>query len=369
MLKKATALWLAVLSAATWTGCTNTTSHYVYTTLPSSNQIVVYREDPNSGTLTTLLNSPFTTGNAPEAVVLHPSGNYLYVANSADDNISLFSIAPSTGILTEVGPRTPTGGLTPQFMAMDKANSLLYVANIVGLGSLSVFSAGSDGTLTPLMVSETVKSPFPLNVNATGMALSPSGNFLFLGSGTGGQGQIWAFSLSGGVPSAVGQFQTSVNTIPSGLVVDSTGSFLYNANGNGGNSISEFSINSTTGALTQLPNSPVGESGVSAPVSLLIDPSGKYLYVANQGSSSSSAGNLAAYSIGSDGGLTILALSPFGTVKQPSSLAADPNGKYVMVGGQSGSLEVFLLNTSSGTLGEVATYSPGGFPSSIAVLQ
>jgi 6-phosphogluconolactonase (cycloisomerase 2 family) len=364
MLKKATALWLAVLSAATWTGCTSTTSHYVYTTLPGSNQIVVYREDPNSGTLTTLLNSPFTTGNAPEAVVLHPSGNYLYVANSADDNISLFSIAPSTGILTEVGPRTPTGGLTPQFMAMDKANSLLYVANIIGLGSLSVFSAASDGTLTAI-----TGSPFTINVDATGMALAPSGNFLFLGSGLGGLGQIWAFSLSGGVPSAVGQFQTSVNTIPFWLVVDSTGSFLYNANGNGGNSISEFSIDSKTGALTNLPNSPVGESGVSAPVALLIDPSGKYLYVANQGSSTSSAGNLAAYSIGSDGGLTILALSPFGTVKQPTSLAADPNGKYVMVGGQSGSLEVFLLNTSNGTLGEVATYSPGGFPSSIAVLQ
>ena len=364
MLKKATALWLAVLSAATWTGCTSTTSHYVYTTLPGSNQIVVYREDPNSGTLTTLLNSPFTTGNAPESVVLHPSGNYLYVANSADDNISLFSIAASTGILTETGPRTPTGGLTPSFMAIDKANSLLYVANILGVGRLSVFSFASDGTLTAIN-----GSPFTLNVNATGMALAPAGNFLFLGNGVGQIGQIAVFSLSGGVPTAVGQFPTAINTIPFGLVVDSTGSFLYNANGNGGNSISEFSINPTTGALSQLSNSPVGESGVAAPVSLLIDPSGKYLYVANQGTSTSATGNLAAYSIGSDGGLTILALSPFGTVKQPSSLAADPSGKYVIVGGQSGSLEVFLMNSSSGTLGEVATYSPGGFPSSIAVLQ
>jgi|SRR5579863_10544145 len=366
MLKKATALLVAGLSAATWTSCGTTSSHYVYATLPSANEIAVLREDPNSGTLTTLLNSPFATGQAPESVLLHPSGSSLYVANSAEDTISLFSIAPSTGILTEVS-RTPTGGLTPLFMAMDKANSFLYVANAVD-GTLSAFSFASDGTLTPVG-----GSPFTLNVVAFGMALSPSGNFLFLGTerqtGPGiEQGQIAVFSLSGGVPAAVGEFPTSVNTIPNGLVVDSTGTYLYATNGNGGNSISEFTITST-GALQQFPDSPLGESGVSAPVALLIDPSGKYLYVANQGSSNSSSGNLAAYSIGTGGGLTILTLSPFSTVKQPTSLAADPNGKYLMVGGQSGSLEVFLLNTGNGTLGEVATYSPGGFPSSIAVLQ
>lgn len=367
MLKKATALLVAGLSAATWTSCGNTSSHYVYATLPSANEIVVMREDPNSGTLTTLLNSPFSTGQAPNSVVLHPSGNYLYVANSAEDTISLFSIAPSTGILTEIS-RTPTGGLTPIFMAIDKANSFLYVANTVGLGSLSVFSLASDGTLSSVS-----GSPFTLDVSAFSLALSPSGKFIFLGSElcssqTACQGEIAAYSLSGGVPSLLGFFPTSVNTIPTALAVDSTGTYLYATNGNGGNSISEFTITST-GALQQFPNSPIGESGVSSPVGLLIDPSGKYLYVANQGSSNSSGGNLAAYSIGTGGGLTILSLSPFSTVKQPTSLAADPNGQYVLVGGQSGSLEVFLLNTGNGTLGEVATYSPGGFPSSIAVLK
>ena len=59
----------------------------VFAALPSTNQIVVFREDPNSGVLTTLLNSPFTSGLAPEAILLHPSGKYLYVANSAEDNI------------------------------------------------------------------------------------------------------------------------------------------------------------------------------------------------------------------------------------------------------------------------------------------
>src|SRR6202021_4109314 len=102
MLKKATALLVVLLSAATWISCGSTSSHYVFTTLPSANEIAVFREDPNSGTLTPLLNSPFDTGLAPEAALLHPSGKYLYVANSGADEISLFSVAQSTGIITAV---------------------------------------------------------------------------------------------------------------------------------------------------------------------------------------------------------------------------------------------------------------------------
>jgi 6-phosphogluconolactonase len=357
MLKKATALLLVGLSAATWTGCGATSSHYVFATIPSVNQIRVYREDPNSGILTELLNSPFAAGKAPEAVLLHPSGKYLYVANSGENDISLFSIAPSTGILTEVSRTSIVGGLTPLYMALDATGGFLYVVNVLSAPSsnLSVFQVASDGTLTPAS-----PRPYPLGVTATGMALAPSGNFIFIGSVL---GQVAVYPLTAGVLGApVGAFTTAVGTIPTGLAVDSKGAYLYATNGNGGNSISAFSIGAG-GVLSLLAGSPLGEpSGVTSPVSLIIDPSGKYLYVANQGSN-----NLGAYSIGTDGGLTILTLSPFSTVKQPTSLAADSNGKYLLVGGQSGSLEVFLLNTGNGTLGEVATYTPGGLPSSIAV--
>jgi 6-phosphogluconolactonase len=356
MLKKATALLVAGLSAATWTGCGTTSSHYVFAAIPATNQVAVFREDPNSGILTALANSPFAAGIAPEALLLHPSGKYLYVANSGESNISLFSIAPSTGILTEIS-RTGTGGLTPVLMAMDSAGGFLYVANAIS-GNLSVFSMGSDGTLTLLATTS-------LGIIPTGLAVSP-GKFVFIGGSLGQVGQVEVWGLSSGtLTNLVGLFPTSSNTTPSGLVVDSSGSFLFTANGNGSNSISEFSIGAG-GILSQLPGFPLGEpSGVTSPVSLIIDPSGKYLYVANQGSN-----NLAAYSVVTGGGLTVLANSPFGTIKSPTSLAADPNGKYLLVGSQSAaSIEVFLLDSGNGTLGEVASYGTGGFPSSIAVLQ
>ncbi len=360
MLKKATALLVVGLSAATWTGCGATSNHYVFATIPATNQVVVFREDPNSGVLTVLVNGPFTTGIAPAAILLHPSGKYLYVANSGEGDVSLFSIAPSTGALTELS-RTRTKGSTPELMVMDAAGGFLYVADPISQ-YLSVFSFASDGTLTELSTNQ-------LGISPTGLALSP-GKFVFIGGSlqqVGQQvGQVEVWGLNSGTPTTlVGLFPTAANATASGLVLDSTGSYLYVANGNGSNSISEFSIGSG-GILSQLPGFPLGEpTGATSPVSLLIDPSGKYLYVANQGSN-----NLGAYSVVTGGGLTVLQNSPFGTIKGPTSLAADPNGKYLMVGSQSGgSIEVFLLDGSNGTLGEVASYATGGFPSSIAVLQ
>jgi len=95
-----------------------------------------------------------------------------------------------------------------------------------------------------------------------------------------------------------------------------------------------------------------------------VDNSGKYLFVANEGSN-----NVAGYSIDSDGGLTILTNSPFGTNSQPSFIASDPGGNYLFVGNQASGamIQSFNLATSSGTLTTVQSYSVGNAPTSIAV--
>jgi 6-phosphogluconolactonase len=96
---------------------------------------------------------------------------------------------------------------------------------------------------------------------------------------------------------------------------------------------------------------------------LLIDKSGKYLYVANQGS-----GNASAYSIGSDGGLTLLTTSPFATGSQPSFIASDSSGKYLFVGNQSSPvIQSFSLDTGSGTLTSIGSYSVPATPTSIVI--
>jgi len=343
MFKRAALLVLLSVSIAGWSSCGSTSSHYVYAT--SASQVLAFREDPHSGVLTPVAGSPFATGNGARSAVLAPSKKFLYVANAADNDVALFTV--SQGTLTEVSPRISTNG-TPLFMAIDPAGAFLYVATTAPSNPISVFSiASSTGVLTAFGSS-------PTGVTATGMTLTPSGNFLFVAS-AGAPGSVSVFAVNAGVLSVVAQ--TTVGTNPVGLTTDSGGSFLYVANSLD-NSISSFSIGAS-GTLT--PVSSFADLS-TVPVALLVDPSGKYLYVANTGSN-----NITAYTI-SSGALTVLSTSPFGGISAPSSIAVDPNGKYLLVGSQSsGGIAVYRLDASNGTLSSPATYSSGSSVTSIVV--
>ncbi len=357
MLKKAAALFFVCASMATWVSCGSTSSRYVYAAIPASNEIVAYREDPNSGVLTQLVGSPITAGSAVRSIVMHPSGKFLYAANSGDGppgDVSLFTIS-TTGAITEVTPRTNVG-TTPTLLAMDSAGSFLYVGNSIS-DDISVFSIdASTGALTAV-----AGSPFPIGLSPLNMQVSPSGGLLYVTGGGSPTGTVEVFSINQGFLTPLAPNTTfPTGSDPFGLVIASSGGFLYTANYLD-NSISEFTINAD-GSLTELSGSPIGETFV-APVALLIDKSGAYLYVANQGSA-----NLAAYSIGSDGTLALLTTSPFTTGAGPGTMASDPSGKYLFVGNQSTSvIQSFSLASSTGTLTSVATYSVPGTPTSIAI--
>lgn len=353
MLQKAAALFLVGAGMALCVSCGPTTSRFLYAALPTSDQIVAFREDPNSGILTQLAISPITAGPAVQSLVIHPSSKFLYAANAGEGDVSLFLIS-SSGALSEHIPRYTVGN-TPTVLAMDPGGTYLYVANS-GDRSVSVFpidpATGFLGTGTTV----------PLGIDPINMQVSPSGDFLYV-TGQGRPGYIEVFSLSNGVLaplSPTSSFFTGTN--PYGLAISPNGSYLYTAN-NVDNSISEFTIN--TGSLTQLANSPIGQqSTTTTPVALLIDKTGKYLYVANQGSP-----NLTGYGIDStNGGISLLTTSPFTTGAQPSALASDPAGKYLFVGNQKSpfTIQSFNLNTSSGTLTLVNSYPVPQAAASIA---
>ena len=360
MLKKAATFMLVCASVSAWLGCGTTKSRFLFAAIPSSNTIVAYREDPNAGVLTQLSGSPISAGSAIEALAMHPSGKYLYAANSGSNNISEYTIS-STGGLTEVTPRT-NAGTSPTLLAIDSAGSFLYAVNS-GSFDISVFSIDSStGQLAP--VAQTSGPTTPIGLQAMNLALSPSGNFLYVTGEAGAPGGISAgviegFAVSQGIigplPVPNSPFLTGNN--PLGLAIDSTGSHLYTANKQD-NSISTFTINSD-GSLAAV-GSAIGES-FAGPVALLIDKSGKYLYVANQGSS-----NVAAYNIGSDGSLTLLSGSPFSTGSQPGVLASDSSGNYLFVG-YSSAIQSFALNSGSGSLTSIATYTISATPTSIVI--
>ncbi|HVI78874.1 MAG TPA: beta-propeller fold lactonase family protein, partial [Candidatus Acidoferrum sp.] len=226
MLKRAAALLLICAGVVGGVACSNSSSsHYLYGALPGSGagEIIEFREDPDSGALTQLANSPITAGSAVQSLALHPSGKFLYAANSGSGNVSLFTISSTTGSLDEVTPRTDAG-TAPTLLAMDPAGAFLYVANS-GSFNITIFSIDSStGALTQ------VGTAFQIGVSALNMQLSPSGNVLYV-TAAGNPGTIQAFALTQGVPTnaiAGSPFTTGSN--PFGLAIDPAGKFLYTAN-------------------------------------------------------------------------------------------------------------------------------------------
>ncbi|PYX19219.1 MAG: hypothetical protein DMG87_12750, partial [Acidobacteria bacterium] len=101
------------------------------------------------------------------------------------------------------------------------------------------------------------------------------------------------------------------------------------------NEISVFNIGSS-GALTRVTGSPFFVVGGSSPAFLLLHPSGNFLYASNL---NSPTGAISAFSINATtGALTQISGSPFptaGSSPGPSIMASDPAGKflYVSLGG------------------------------------
>lgn len=358
MLKKAVVLVFACMSIASWISCGTTSSHFVYAALPGPSQIAVFREDPNSGVLTAISGSPFTLGNGPESVAVHPSGKFLYALNvgQSEDDVSLFTLA-NDGLPTEVTPRVSVG-TAPRVLILDAAGSFLYVAND-GSNSISSFMVNSStGALTPVN-----GSPFPVGMSPLDIKVNPAGTVLYV---TGSPNLLAAFSLKAGALTllATSTGGNDPGNGPNSIAIDPSGTHLYTGNSIDG-TISIFML-SPSGTFTHTADSPFTDSLGANPLSLLVLPSGQFLYVADEGSN-----NIAAYTITSGtGALAAVNSAPFGSEAQPSFLAIDPSGKYLLVGGQSSSgLQAFGVDLGSGSLNTIASYSLGTAPTSIAVNQ
>jgi 6-phosphogluconolactonase (cycloisomerase 2 family) len=178
---------------------------------------------------------------------------------------------------------------------------------------------------------------------------------------------IAAFSVSSGVLTFIGATNTEDDD-PSGLAITPNGKYLYSGNATA-NSISIYCIApcgtiTAPGTLQELAQSPLADQ-FKNPVALLVDSTGGYLYVANQGSN-----NVATYSITASTGFPVAVVdSPFGTEPEPSFLALDPSGKYLYVGNQTGNAGIEAFGIASGSLNTIATYSVGNSPTSIAVVK
>jgi len=89
---------------------------------PGANNVSAYVIDANSGALTPVPGSPYTTDTLSVAVAVDPSGKFLYVTNGDPpaNSISAFAIDANTGALTPVPGSPFAAGANPQSIAVSK---------------------------------------------------------------------------------------------------------------------------------------------------------------------------------------------------------------------------------------------------------
>jgi 6-phosphogluconolactonase (cycloisomerase 2 family) len=135
-----------------------------------------------------------------------------------------------------------------------------------------------------------------------------------------------------------------------GTVGTALGRFAYVAN-RGSGSVSAYSINATTGALTAIAGSPIPVPGARELYQTLIDPSGSYLYAVDVGGNQLFAAQINQLT----GELSPVVGSPFATGSQPVSLAFDYTGAYLYVANHGdNTISGYSLAITTGTLTPLA---------------
>ena len=266
--------------------------------------LLVYSIDPVSGALTETSRNQFDTSIFGSAII-YPGGKFLYSSNSYTNNISVYSINTTTGALTEISGSPFTTGTYPLKPSIDLAGRYLYVSNFISY-SISAYTINSNtGALT-----EIEGSPFAVEGQPIGTIVDTTGKFLYGVNGS--QNKISAYSISSDTGYLTG---ITCNTL-SGLMSTSqimypAGNFLYIIMPS---IICAYLVNQETGVLTAITGSPF-KTGAD-PSNLVFDSTGNFLYVTNKNSN-----NISAYTINSTTGvLTEISGSPFNAGSSPISI-------------------------------------------------
>src|SRR5262249_48642698 len=131
-------------------------------------------------------------------------------------------------------------------------------------------------------------SPFAAGTQPRFVQLEPSAKFAYVVNS--GSNDIWTYTVNSGTgaltPIAPGKLRArqgpmGIGFVGGSLPVTYTPKFAYVAN-NYQHDVSGYTISATSGALTPVPGSPFAAK--SRPVSVAVDPTGRFAYVTNSNS-------------------------------------------------------------------------------------
>jgi 6-phosphogluconolactonase (cycloisomerase 2 family) len=296
-------------------------------------------------------------------------GNNLSADISASDlaapgtaSITVFAPPPNGGTSNALSFIIPSGGVNPQSVTVDPSGKFVYVANygcsLNADGNVSMYTTNSAGMLA------SIGPPVDAGENGSGaMAVDPSGKFAYTvnadggDAGCGGSVSMFTINATTGALTLIGSILE--DACAEAIAIHPSGKFAYVMLCSG--DISMYSISGATGVLTSLGPLAVG----SYPSSLAVDPAGKFVYVTAEDASSTA--NVFIYSVDSTTG-TLTLVGVVATGANPSSVTVDPTDKFAYVANYGSSdVSMYSINSSTGNLTSIGTINAGSSPISAAV--
>ncbi len=185
-----------------------------------------------------------------------------------------------------------------------------------------------------------------------------------------GTDKIWIFSLDPATAS-LDAAEPAFGSVPAGggprhLALGPGERFAY-VNNEMGNSVTAFSRDAETGALTPIQTlstlPPEAREAGGKTSGIFCHPSGKWLYVSNRGHDS-----IAVFAIGADGRLEFVEAAPAG-VKTPRGFGIDPAGRWLVAGGQDDHrIVVLAIDQATGRLTPTGESAEVGAPVCVTFL-
>ena len=258
-----------------------------------------------------------------------------------------FRFDTGTGRLTPVSNSAFAPETIGAPIAISHDSKFLYSIDLLmNDQALTAYAIQPDGSLMPV-----AGEPFNAGESLSTLAADPAGDFLYVVAAS---GNLLVYSIDSSTGSLTQR--SSVTGLAAGnTLMTPNGRYLYYATSNG---IYELAIDAASGALTPLAGSPVAFHIVPGPG--VIDPSGKFLYVTNVDSTTTSGAQVSAWSIDSTTGeLSAIPLSAAATTTGPQvGVTVDGSGTFAIVttatGADPSCFYVFNIDATTGALTPVS---------------
>ena len=363
---RALGLTLALGSLGLGLGACNSNHTFAFVYAPSANLttglINAYGVGSQEGNLHLLVDSPLPSGGRnPTAIAASPDHKAIYITNHDDATVVVFTLG-SDGKLYPQHTYNITGSF-PTSVAVSADGKFLYIAYTLqqayttaspGPGGITTFAITNDYNLGAAMDTPIGRSPVAIATSPTpGFVYVVSQDSAAVASGSTQTSNLFAFttdSLSGAPIALAGQTLNTGNvpsfgfpsgTTPASILEDSSGAFLY-VTDSGANTLLTYSL--AGGVPTQIASATVATG--NSPRGMAIDPTGKFLFVANY------EGTIGEYVL--TGGLpTLSTTAPSSAAGEGTTcVAVEPSqGNYVYASGSlSNTITGYQIVPSDGSL-------------------